>query len=264
MPGYSNTVLLDDSRRTLNGALKPARNQTMLTLIGNPRGTYDEECRWPTNQSVLDLVVTRDIGPFRVSGLRPAVDTLELIFKDIKAEKPDIYPVIGQVGMLCCRLVRGSRSSISNHSWGTAIDLTLEGKLDRRGDNRTQVGLLELYPIFNRHGFYWGAAFPTEDAMHFEASDDLVHEWSRTGRLGDAPKKVGDSLVSFGDRGDAVLELQELLNLALGMDLTADGTYGPATQAAVFEFQRVNGLTVDGVVGSQTWKALRAVAARHA
>ena len=76
--------------------------------------------------------------------------------------------------MLCARLVRGSTSASSNHSWGTAIDLTLDGVLDQRGDGRVQVGLTRIAPIFNRHSWFWGAGFRTEDGMHFEASDELL------------------------------------------------------------------------------------------
>jgi Putative peptidoglycan binding domain len=38
--------------------------------------------------------------------------------------------------------------------------------------------------------------------------------------------------------------------------LTVDGVYGPASKAAVMNFQRSKGLTVDGVVGPQTLTAL--------
>jgi len=35
--------------------------------------------------------------------------------------------------MLCCRYIRNSKTNISNHSWGTAVDLKLKGVLDVRG-----------------------------------------------------------------------------------------------------------------------------------
>ena len=63
-----------------------------------------------------------------------------------------------------------------------------------------------------------------------------------------------------GDIGDDVREMQELLinlnYLPAGED---DGKFGSKTEAAVCEFQKDQGLTVDGVCGPKTWKRLREV-----
>jgi peptidoglycan hydrolase-like protein with peptidoglycan-binding domain len=58
-----------------------------------------------------------------------------------------------------------------------------------------------------------------------------------------------------------VERLQFLLDYALGASgagsrLAADGDFGPQTEEAVKRFQANAGLTVDGVVGRQTWTAL--------
>ena len=55
---------------------------------------------------------------------------------------------------------------------------------------------------------------------------------------------------------EAVRELQRLLNDA-GAALRVDGAFGPATDAAVRDFQGRMGLKVDGIVGRQTWGTLR-------
>jgi hypothetical protein len=259
MPDLSETIALADlpvDRRKLNGSLRGARNATMLALIGNPRGSYDHECRLPTNGRMLALMRTADFGPFRATGLAPAVETLTHILADIRAEAPEIHDALGSAGMLCCRLVRGSRSAISNHSWVTAIDLTVGGRLDRRGDGRALRALAAIHPIFNRHGFYWGAAFRTEDAMHFEASDQLVRRWAADGRLGPQPRRVRTGFLQMGGRGPEVVKLQHRLNETLALDLVADGIFGPATRAAVVEYQRRHGLGPDGIVGRMTMRAL--------
>jgi Putative peptidoglycan binding domain len=59
-----------------------------------------------------------------------------------------------------------------------------------------------------------------------------------------------------GDTGAQVKTLQHALT-TLGYPVTADGDYGPATEAAVVKFQAANKLDQDGVVGPQTLAALQ-------
>jgi N-acetylmuramidase/Putative peptidoglycan binding domain len=66
----------------------------------------------------------------------------------------------------------------------------------------------------------------------------------------------GDQVLHLLDRGPAVSELQELLRAA-GRDIEPNGVFGQQTEAAVRQFQSDHGLAADGVVGSQTWAALR-------
>ena len=57
-------------------------------------------------------------------------------------------------------------------------------------------------------------------------------------------------------QGDDVKELQELLNKH-GIVCSIDGIFGPKTDEAVREFQKINGLSADGIVGKLTWAALK-------
>jgi len=200
--------------------------------------------------------VLEDVGPFRVTGLKPAVADLQKIFAAVKAQDLELYSALGTAGMLCCRLVRGTRTgAISNHSWGTAIDIKLNDQLDRRGDDKVFAGLICLAPFFNQQGWFWGAGFGTEDAMHFEVSDDRIREFHRTGQLGGRNVTMPDASLNVGDRGPEVKRLQEKLN-AMGEGLKADGVFGPATHAAVMAFQAEHGLKPDGVAGPKTQAAL--------
>ncbi len=58
------------------------------------------------------------------------------------------------------------------------------------------------------------------------------------------------NILRKGSRGNDVKMLQTALNLI------TDGIFGDLTEEAVKDFQRVNGLQVDGIVGSDTWKKL--------
>jgi peptidoglycan hydrolase-like protein with peptidoglycan-binding domain len=59
-----------------------------------------------------------------------------------------------------------------------------------------------------------------------------------------------------GQSSEGVRELQKALN-ARGFRLEEDGKFGPATEAAVRQFQQATGAQVDGVVGPETVGKLR-------
>jgi peptidoglycan hydrolase-like protein with peptidoglycan-binding domain len=61
--------------------------------------------------------------------------------------------------------------------------------------------------------------------------------------------------VRKGDTGPGVEQIQTALRAA-GYDLKADGVFGDVTDRAVRDYQEENGLTVDGVVGPNTWAKL--------
>lgn len=67
---------------------------------------------------------------------------------------------------------------------------------------------------------------------------------------------VASPLLRSGTKGYAVSILQNKLN-DFGLQIKADGAFGPQTDSAVKDFQERNGLTVDGIVGAATWKKLR-------
>ena len=222
----------------------------LTSLLGKPRDVYSQVCQSVSNKTLSALIQTSNVGPFSVTGLRPVVESLRTIISEIKISQSAVYDKLSTAGMLCCRLQRGS-SKISSHSWGTAIDLKLDGKLDVRGNMKVHYGLSLIAPIFNRHGWFWGAAFRTEDAMHFEVGKAKLEQWKNSGLLGAEKKTV----LKRGDTGKTVSLLQEKLNQH-GARLRADGDFGENTEKAVQQFQITHGLRPDGIVGENTRKAL--------
>ena len=91
--------------------------------------------------------------------------------------------------------------------------------------------------------------------------------WTRWGKLpmlayvdspNAKPLKLGDRILSKGDTGADVKELQEAL-MKLGFSLPkygADGDYGKETEGAVKSFQRDNGLDATGIFDTSAFKAL--------
>ena len=75
-------------------------------------------------------------------------------------------------GMWVPRFIRGSRTSLSNHSWGTAFDINVawNGLGIRPALKNERGSVRELVDIAYKNGFYWGGWFPSRpDGMHFEA-----------------------------------------------------------------------------------------------
>lgn len=63
--------------------------------------------------------------------------------------------------------------------------------------------------------------------------------------------RLPGATIRIRDRGSDVAELQTILGIE------ADGRFGPGTAHAVEVFQAAHGLPPDGVVGRDTWRALR-------
>lgn len=155
-------------------------------LLGMPRDSFTGDCQPPNNPSFKKFVATKTVGPFKATGLIPALESLTAVFADVKMAAPDLHAMLKSNGMLCCRFRHIGGRNVpppSSHSWGTALDLVVGGKTDVQGDNKVMRGLAVLAKFFNAHQWVWGATFPTEDSMHFEVSQELLLRWKDSGRL---------------------------------------------------------------------------------
>ncbi len=70
------------------------------------------------------------------------------------------------------------------------------------------------------------------------------------------PLAADAAVLKKGSKGDDVVTLQKKLKQWGYYDGAVDGIFGSGTQKAVEYFQRKNGLTADGIVGSKTAAAL--------
>ncbi|MEE1145425.1 MAG: peptidoglycan-binding domain-containing protein, partial [Bacteroidaceae bacterium] len=64
-------------------------------------------------------------------------------------------------------------------------------------------------------------------------------------------------IIKKGDKGLKVMAVQQVLGI------NADGIFGPATEAAVKDFQRKNGLVADGIVGDKTLAAMNLISEKN-
>lgn len=83
--------------------------------------------------------------------------------------------ILSFAGAFYPRFIRGSRTQLSNHSWGTAFDINVP----QNGLNKIPAlvgekgSVREIVPIANDFGFYWGGHFTRKDGMHFEIAKIL-------------------------------------------------------------------------------------------
>jgi len=248
-----------DVPKSVNQGLSVASPQLMESLLGCPRKSYTSKCQKMTNKILYDShMVLKNIGLFNVTGLKQAVDSLGKILADTLKEQPLVYANLGCAGMLCCRYM-GSKAKVSNHSWGIAIDLLIDGQLDPYNNGKTFYGLTLIAPIFNRHGWFWGAKYRTsEDAMHFEVSKEKMLEWARAGLLGADAAKVarGIKVIRPGAKGPEVKKVQEALKKHVPSTPT-HGSYDRMTERAVKVAQRIFSMTPTGIICKELLRRLK-------
>ena len=182
LDSYTEVVVIP-SRRTLNEGMTVATPSFLEQLLGRPREDLNDDCQPMTNPALRELLVLDSVGPIRVHMLEPAVESLRRVFAEIRRADPDLYDRIGTAGSLCVRQIRGTIARLSSHSFGTAVDLNIDGRLDAFGAGTTQLGLTILADFFAAEGWIWGAAFGREDSMHFEVSREKLLEWRAEGRI---------------------------------------------------------------------------------
>ena len=104
----------------------------------------------------------------------------------------------------------------------------------------------------DRHNWFDAPALATDSTTYYPPLD-----WAALVRMvEEIGRQVAASPLRRGARGFAVEVVQRRLG-ALGYDTgPADEVFGRKTRRAVKGFQRVKGLTVDGVVGGKTWRVM--------
>ncbi|WP_449354288.1 C40 family peptidase [Virgibacillus natechei] len=109
------------------------------------------------------------------------------------------------------------------------------------------VTSLVFTPILSGSVFAYGGPSDAEANQNNTTVSEQVDNQETT--------EVNVDIVSTGDRGESVRDVQGALNDA-GHNLNEDAIFGSNTDGAVRDFQEDNDLSVDGVVGTETFEAL--------
>ena len=179
---YAQVVLIAN-RRNVNKSISVASPSFLEGFLGRPREVLSDDCESMTNPKLKELLIVEQVGPIKVTMLRPALDSMKRVFEKVQAADPDLYARISTAGSLCVRRIRGTTDRTSTHSFGLAVDLNIDGQLDTFTDGKTQLGLTILADFFIAEGWVWGAGFGREDSMHFEVSRQQLEAWRADGKI---------------------------------------------------------------------------------
>ena len=141
----------------------------------------------------------------------------------------------------------------SSHMQGMAADIVVHG-IEPKEVAKVAEGI-----GVKRIGLY-------EDFVHIGSGTKkrfwLGHEGTEVETFGNAPVQtctVSVPVLKRGCKGGAVEAVQLILQGKTNPRLAADGSFGPATELEVKEFQRKSGMKDDGSVGPATWAKLLGV-----
>jgi hypothetical protein len=129
-----------------------------------------------TNITAITLPVPKVVradGTVEIDFNIRAVEQLRRLWADW-AERGLLDRILTYDGAFVPRFQRGSTTTLSNHSWGTAFDINAE--FNPRGSDPAEAGqkgcVYDLVALANKHGFFWGGHFQKrKDGMHFEVAD---------------------------------------------------------------------------------------------
>lgn len=141
-------------------------------VAGNPENIRVTD-NW-VGQNIVTTSIPQLInikGSDRVQFHKIAASQLVTLWKNW--EEAGLLPlVLTWGGSYVPRFIRGSRTTLSNHSFGSAFDINVAW--NQLGVVPALVGqkgsVRELVQIANHNGFYWGGHFSRKDGMHFEVA----------------------------------------------------------------------------------------------
>jgi hypothetical protein len=177
-------------------------------------------------------------------------------------------------GCYVCRPITGGTAP-SAHAQGIALDVNWDTnpyRLDKLVTDMPRAMVEEIEALTTITGLKagrWGGdwdgrpetAQGNYDAMHFELmitpAEARPGAWSNFWTHGfDEADQWAWPLVTIGERGNGVKQLQLHVNRSIGSSLKVDGFFGEKTDYAVKAYQKSRGLEADGIVSLGTWTAI--------
>lgn len=162
-------------------------------------------------------------------------------------------------------IVTNAEPGQSIHNYGLAIDYFIVSDDGNDAIWTVNDKWKRVAAIAKKMKFEWGGDWSSfRDYPHLQFTGGLTLGQIGRGARPSFPKLISEEIEAIvdylqtGDSGSTVKALQESL-IKVGFKLSADGSFGPATEKALKAFQTANGLNADGYYGPATKSKLESI-----
>lgn len=247
---------------TLPECLKNQKNGQLPESLLVPCGIGSFKMLQPAARAMRALVAAANAAGFNVhaTGTYRSFAAQQTLFfarySDTPIEGRPTKSYKNKTWWLKPKMAMAAVPGTSNHGWGLAVDFA---------EKKADGSIVSVSPRFvswlcNNAKTYGFSAEDQSEVWHWRhvAGDKLTPAViAFENGVTPQPAKPDRPVLRTGSTGQAVRELQELLN-SLGYDCgKVDGKFGPRTTSSVRLFQKDNPpLKIDGIVGPKTWAVL--------
>jgi hypothetical protein len=159
---------------TINTNLSSATEQIMLRKFGKP-GALTESCSPPNGRFVRRVKSEVDVGPFKVSGLDFAVESLRQLFAEVEQQHPPPFKHVKTDGMLCVRHRRSNPARFRTTA-GERRSISFSGDRSSRKAPSSPTEPSSARAVLQPARVVLGGEFSGDsvDAMHFELAEETI------------------------------------------------------------------------------------------
>jgi len=200
--------------------------------------------------------------------VRAAASALQQVYADVVAEDGHLY--ISDMFRSAAEQQRahedwksGRKTAFSPPSCNSVHEAARAIDIDAFD---TAIGHKRVRELLNKHGWVNIVDSLTgSECWHYEFREEkyeaLKAEQGYAAMARAMKEEIGNvsKIAQAETLTSEIMSLQEDLNKILGIQIQVDGIYGEQTKEAVLEFQRQNGLQIDGVAGPITKKKIQEV-----
>lgn len=225
----------------------------MATLLGFPvladwgvpqLGTY------LVPGSPVKFTVAKEVAPILIGFAR-----------DFDREVEEL--IVGQCGGFNPRNIAGTNVK-SRHSAGLAIDINWKKHQQGKHNTFTPAQVATIKRLIARYKVLrWGGTFTNPDDMHVEINAQRPVVLAAVKVLQTPAKTTAPKPPAAAAHAPGTRELRQGMRggedigfLQRWVGVKDDQNFGSATKARVVRYQKVVGLTADGVCGSATWSRI--------